>query len=387
MIKSTLALVLLTLSLNMDAKTYSANKLDLDQANNGNTDAMIRIAEQFDPKKYSIHPVAGQAKDIEIAYEWYEKAADKANWTAQNWLCDYYQDNKDKVQSEKWFINHAEIKDYQECAAQWLGEYYFKQKEYSKAYYWLVEREGMDGAILDNIRFKRKRTKLVAEMYFKGIGTKQNYEKALEHYKSLTFYGNERNVSYSVENLARYYLVKAETQGKIINLDDLINKAERADNKFMQWFGVDLEPMKLLGAIYLLGDYPENRDKIKQDTNAKPDFDKARYWLEKYIALTNDPEVEYWLGKGLVGLSGNIKLLEKSAEQGYGRAAFQLGKEHYMGYNAIYDAEKAKHYAKLACENGVSDGCKLYKDINEYPKYIDLRNADIWRTDYLRTDD
>ncbi|MGX2956510.1 hypothetical protein ACWIYZ_05380 [Ursidibacter arcticus] len=332
--------LMLSFSLNSPAKTYSANSQDLQDAKNGDIKAMLRIAQQFDPETKWVEPVDNQEKDIEIAFEWYQKAAEKGNGDA----------------------------------ASRLGHYYLDKKAYDKAAYWLIERKGGDGenGLGGLVSFRKWKDGVLfsAELYRKGIVVKKDLGKALEIYQ-------ERHSEYSglSEYLPLIYLTNAEINGQLKDFNSLLKQAEKADSKWAQWFGANNEVMKLVGVIYLLGEYPENADILTREATTKPDYQKAKFWLEKYATLSNDPETAYWLGQGLNGMKGDIKWLKKAADLKEKNALFEMGVAHYEGKIAIKDPDQAKHYAKLACEEGNKRGCDLYRGVVKYPEYLDYLKA------------
>ncbi|MGX2951471.1 tetratricopeptide repeat protein [Ursidibacter sp. B-7004-1] len=340
--------LMLSFSLNSQAKTYSANSKDLQDAKNGDVYAMLNMARQFDPSDWASKPVDNQEKDIEIAYEWYEKAGEKG----------------DKE------------------AASWLGHYYLNKKAYDEAVYWFIEKNGRKGGFYDKIKYVNGQL-FSAEVYRKGIVVKKELAKALEIYQTL--WGNVP-MSFLSEISLLTYLTNAEINGQMTDFNSLLKQAEKADSKWAQWFGVNNEVMKLVGVIYLLGEYPENADILTREATTKPDYQKAKFWLEKYANLSNDSETAYWLGRGLNGMKGDIKWLKKAADLKEKNALFEMGAAHYKGKIAIKDPEQAKHYAKLACEEGNKRGCSLYRDIVKYSEYSDMygakTNIDWTKTDY-----
>lgn len=330
LIPALFTVLMLSFSLNSPAKTYSANSKDLQDAENGDVYAMLRIARQFDPDNWLDKPVDNQEKDIEIAYEWYAKAGEKDD----------------------------------EEAASWLGHYYLAKKAYDKAVYWFIEKNGREWKVKDWEKYANGQL-FSAEVYRKGIVVKKDPAKALEIYQTLW---NSAHMRFLSEISLRTYLTNAEINGQLTDFNSLLKQAEKADSKWAQWFGANNEVMKLVGVIYLLGEYPENADKLTREATTKPDYQKAKFWLEKYATLSNDPETAYWLGRGLNGMKGDIKWLKKAADLKEKNALFEMGAAHYEGYIAIKDPEQAKYYAKLACEEGNKRGCNLYRDVVKYPE-------------------
>lgn len=381
----TLFIALLGLSFYSQAKTYSARTSDLEAAKKGDTSAMLRIAKQFDPDNDKESPVDNQEKDIEIAYEWYEKAAEKGDYTARKWMYRYYDEKeKPELALSWWKKQAAKAEKHDSFPMNWLGRYYFEQKDYEQAFYWLEEKGGMRKVGYTDIHARYLAKEFGSEMYRKGIGAPLDYQKALEIENDILEEDKSSLMS------ARVYLTQSilNKGQKMPPLKELIKQAENADNAFMRWLGLgDIEAMKLLGAIYLLGDYPEEQKNMRQDIQLKPNVEQARYWLEKYFQLNNnDKQVAYWLSLY------DLEWMRKAAELSNPYALFIMAKAYYMGNSSmqkikgilskeksfyryskyifsIKDTEQAKIYAKLACEKGVYEGCKLYNEAEKFPEF------------------
>ncbi|EJP30479.1 Sel1 repeat protein [Haemophilus sputorum HK 2154] len=275
---------------------------------------MLLKAKSFDPDNsgYSF-----EAKDINKAIEWYKKAANAGNKEAINWL----------------------------------GKYYFNNKNYSKALYWLEEKGGRNYHAWNVPNYSY----MVAEMYRKGLGVPQNYERAIEIYEE-----NEDK---------RADFLRAEQQGQKIDLDTLQKVAELGD----------LNAMKLLAILYdcygggsgypyLNGACYKDSDKDKQ--NAR----KAAQWYKKIVEQTNDPEAMFLVATNESSQAKRFQWFKKSAEQGYSWALYMVAYSYYYEVGTVGDGDSVKKYAKLSCEEGIDYGCLLYNKSLEFPTFREWFN-------------
>ena len=151
----------------------------------------------------------------------------------------------------------------------------------------------------------------VGEMYFYGKGVKRDYEKGLEWYEK------------AAEN-------------------------KSSDHK------VGLAQIRL-GFIHL---------------NMTNDYVKAFKYF-KMAAERNDPFAQYQVGLMYAGGHG-VKQNYKKAVEFYKKAArywasayVELGKLYLKGYGVRQNRDEAKEHFGLACDNGLQDGCDLYREMNE----------------------
>lgn len=199
--------------------------------------------------------------------------------------------------------------------------------------------------------------------YYLGDGVPQDYIEAIKWLKLA-----------SEQELPSYYLIDDHglpqyligriyyVGGKGVSLDheeavkwfELASKKGSSNAQFQ------------LGMAYSLG------EGIAQDHR------KAIRWF-KLSARNNNAHAQYELGRAYLLGEGvlqdypeALKWFKLSAEQNHNIAQFELGKAYFLGeiyfqgYPVIkQDYQKAKKLFKKSCNNGLQEGCKAYKYINQ----------------------
>lgn len=302
------------------SKTYSIPKSYSDRVAMGSRYDMVRIAVKFDPDvddtsdsnrgSFTDWTIEPQPKDINIAIEWYEKAAQ-------------FGDDPAKLA---------------------LGRLYFKQKDYKNAFYWLETQGGKKSYFTYTLTSERKFDPYgsVGWMYQRGLGTIKDYEKAIENYEEIPNASDDR-----------VYFLKAEQKGINVNVDTLKIQAEQGD----------LNAMRLLAIwyqYYSIEDYQGFENDIKL-------LRQARHWYKKLEEITQDPEVQYFIAntipyKERKAIVEKFQWLKKSADNGYPYAQLAVAGAFTFGNGTIQDKDQAIKYGKLACESGLASGCDFYNN-------------------------
>lgn len=123
--------------------------------------------------------------DYKKAFTWMQKAADKGNDWAYEYLGAMYQEGKGVTKSDtKAFAAYLKVatnKEYDDIGKLRVGEMYYSgqgvAQDYTKAFEWLVKSAANKNAIAQA---------RVGEMYYQGRGTTKDYTKAFEAYHIAT---------------------------------------------------------------------------------------------------------------------------------------------------------------------------------------------------------
>ena len=123
--------------------------------------------------------------DYKKAFTWMQKAADKGNDWAYEYLGAMYQEGKGVTKSgTKAFAAYLKVatnKEYDDIGKLRVGEMYYSgqgvAQDYTKAFEWLVKSAANKNAIAQA---------RVGEMYYQGRGTTKDYTKAFEAYHIAT---------------------------------------------------------------------------------------------------------------------------------------------------------------------------------------------------------
>lgn len=304
------------------SKTYKLPPIYSNRVAMGDQFAMVDIAAKFDPDfddnsyfnrdRFRNWTIENQPKDINIAIEWYEKAARLGN----------------------------------DEAKQSLGRLYFKQKDYKNALYWLETEGGKKAMSLPDLTSGRMFDPYgaVGWMYQRGLGTIKNYAKAIENYEEIPDRSDDR-----------IYFLKAAEQGRLVSLDELKKRTEQGD----------IDAMRLLAILYRYYAFLDNQGFENKDMEF---LKKARYWYKKIEEKTQDPEVQYFIAMTIPyeeekSAVEKFQWLKKSADNGYPYAQLEVGRAFSLGVGTIRDKEQAKKYGKLACESGLARGCYFYNKL------------------------
>ena len=128
---------------------------------------------------------ADSSLDYKKAFNWMQKALDKGNEWAYEYLGAMYQEGKGVTQSDSnafaAYLKLATNKEYDSIGKLKVGEMYYSGKgitqDYTKAFEWFVKSAANKNAIAQA---------LVGEMYYQGRGTTKDYAKAFEAYHVAT---------------------------------------------------------------------------------------------------------------------------------------------------------------------------------------------------------
>lgn len=173
-------------------------------------------------------------------------------------------------------------------------------------------------------------------MFYQGIGTEQDTEKALEYLKKATVKGH----TYAEWMIGKIYLERGEKEDGI----NWLKKAAEHENPLAQY---------TIGKLYLKGEEVE-----KDPMKAKKLFQKAAQQEHEYA--------QYYLGKMyLLGedtgqnIEEAVKWFEKASENGNQYAQYQLGKIYLTGINGNQNMKKALEWLKKSAEQN-----------NQYAQYM-----------------
>lgn len=173
-------------------------------------------------------------------------------------------------------------------------------------------------------------------MFYQGIGTEQDMEKALEYLKKATVKGH----TYAEWLIGKIYLEKGKREEGI----NWLKKAAEHENPLAQY---------TIGKLYLKGEEVE-----KDPMKAKELFQKAAQQEHEYA--------QYYLGKMyLLGedtgqnIEEAVKWFEKASENGNQYAQYQLGKIYLTGINGNQNMKKALEWLKKSAEQN-----------NQYAQYM-----------------
>lgn len=169
----------------------------------------------------------------------------------------------------------------------------------------------------------------IGMMYFKGLGTPIDNQKAFEYFKKSAELGNQ----YAKRLLAFEYISGKNFEQNIERGIPLLTKCADSGDAFSCY---------KLGTLYLKGEI------VNQD------LDKA----EKYLLSAEDNEfTQYALGKLYLqkekyDIQKAISYFEKSADKNM-QASYQLGRLYFFGAEDLEkDKEKAIQYMNLSAEQG-----------------------------------
>ena len=148
-------------------ESFETYESALSAAEQGNADAMYRLAQMFDGECV----FKPDSSDYEQSYKWYRKAAEYGNIPAAEWLINY----KHELIPE-WFLKAAERGD---AHAQYL---------WGKSLMHTVDVEVNEAEVVKWLQKAADQNHAYAQyylgrMYSDGRGTSQNYAAALELFK------------------------------------------------------------------------------------------------------------------------------------------------------------------------------------------------------------
>lgn len=173
-------------------------------------------------------------------------------------------------------------------------------------------------------------------MFYQGIGTEQDTEKALEYLKKATVKGH----TYAEWMIGKIYLERGEKEDGI----NWLKKAAEHDNPLAQY---------TMGKLYLKGEKVEKDPmKVKElfQKAAQQEHEYAQYYLGKMYLLGEDTERN---------IEEAVKWFEKASENGNQYAQYQLGKIYLTGINGNQNMKKALEWLKKSAEQN-----------NQYAQYM-----------------
>lgn len=173
-------------------------------------------------------------------------------------------------------------------------------------------------------------------MFYQGIGTEQDTEKALEYLKKATVKGH----TYAEWMIGKIYLESGEKEDGI----NWLKKAAEHDNPLAQY---------TMGKLYLKGEKVEKDPmKVKElfQKAAQQEHEYAQYYLGKMYLLGEDTERN---------IEEAVKWFEKASENGNQYAQYQLGKIYLTGINGNQNMKKALEWLKKSAEQN-----------NQYAQYM-----------------
>ena len=196
-------------------------------------------------------------------------------------------------------------------------------------------------------------------MFYQGIGTEQDTEKALGYLKKATVKGH----AYAEWLIGKIYLEKGKKEEGI----NWLKKAAEHENPLAQY---------TIGKLYLKGEEVE-KDPMKAkelfQKAAQQEHEYAQYYLGKMYLLGEDTEQN---------IEEAVKWFEKASENGNQYAQYQLGKIYLTGINGNQNMKKALEWLKKSAEqeNGYAqymlgkiymNGMGVEKNLQESVKWFE----------------
>ena len=319
--------------------------------------------EAYNAGRTCLYGLDGQKKDLEAAYNYFEKALELGKIDANFYLGVLYdwegypENDPEKARS---YYEAAGENPYAYIS---LGQiYYFGQekeadqekgKEYydkainlgcTDAYFGLgqmAQAEEDYATAMDNYMkeieegteqlYIANSMLCVGSLYYSGAGVEQNYDTAIEWYEKAAKLNNTK---------AMYNIGWTYTQEGVAN-----------GQKAIEWYEMAAElnysdAMASLGDLYRLGNLVEQ------------DFSKAIEWYEKAAALNNSYAINelgyvYQFGEGVeVDYEKAFEYYEKAAELGNRAAMNNLTFMYFHGEGLEANPEKALEWAKKSAELG-----------------------------------
>ena len=174
---------------------------------------------------------------------------------------------------------------------------------------------------------------VLANFYYNGLGTDQNYKKAYYWFKKSAEQGYA-GAQYSLADL--YY----EGLGTDQNYERAFYWAKKSAEQ-----GFTIAQYSLAGLYY---------EGLGTDQN----YERAFYWMKKsaeqgYDKAQYDLAVLYYSGKGTeVNYKKAFFWYKRSAEQGYAMAQYDLAVLYYYGKGTDQNYERAFYWSKKSAEQG-----------------------------------
>jgi len=222
--------------------------------------------------------------------------AEKNEITAQLWLGNLYQSDKNYTEALTWFTRAADTGD--AAARHNIGDMYLNgrgvSQDYEKAFYWLKAAAEQNLPIAQN---------KLGRLYETGQGTEENHEEAANWYRKAA----ENGLKAAQGNLGALYLSGKGVQQNYREAIIWLSKAAEQG---------DVGSYMILGAIYWSNGDPKNTQIPRNDQEA-------------------------------------IKWFQKAADQGSSPAMHHVGSIYEDGgVGVIRDTNKAKTWYELAAQKG-----------------------------------
>ena len=395
----------------------------------GDNDIINNIAEIYQNEDY-----------IDEAIEWYKKSADFGNIEAMNALGALYFDEEDYDESLKWYKNSAALGSVK--AINEISNIYFEMMDNEKGFKWLDKaiklNDGTAMNTMGNICYdeenyeeafdwylKAANLKVpeamnsIADMYFHGIGIKQNDEECVKWLKEAVKYKNSDSawklglfykagnivVEKNCEKAFELFEFSAKDNNPIGMrfLADMYlegNSVNKNVEKAMEWYkkSADLNDSK---SMYSIGNMYYYGIGIGKDYNVAMKWYKRAANLNLGIAINkigemyengegvpqDDFEAQQWYSRGVNlnilqsvrnlglillkmdnGVNDDIRaynLLSSAAKAGDARAVFGLALMYATGRCVSKDVEYSKQLIKQAADMGDLEAKKVYAEINQ----------------------
>lgn len=204
----------------------------------------------------------------------------------------------------------------------------------------------------------------LGDLYFKGLGVKQDSSRAIQYYKLAA----ENNNSDAIWRLGLFYLKGEGTKQDFKKAKEYFELSARFNNE---------EALLHLGEIYLYG------------IGTKQDYEKSKKYFELSLQRDNS-EALYYLGIIYEGGFGVVKdylrakkYYEFAIASGNNEAYVKLGNLYFYGRGVKQDYKKAKEYYELSAKQGNSTsfiklgymhscGLGLQKDYIKAKRYFEI---------------
>lgn len=278
--------------------------------------------------------------DKEQALRWYEKSAEQGCVLGMSSLGDYYSSQKGCEQQAISWYEKAANKDW-DFAKEKLALIYWERKDLEKTVYW-CKKAIQTGFFYQDIYY------IMAQLYEKGEGVEQNWEKAVQYYQML---------AKGMHKEAQFRLAELYEEGKVVSRDD---------KKAFELYCSCAEFMLIrnLEACYRVGKmYEEGRGIEKNDKKAVEWYQKAATNYGGLSKAQKSLAKLYWQGiDGEKNKEKAIALYENLAFKGDIESAYELGKIYEWKYDNLshlysYDdrrsfIESAFYWYQRAAEQG-----------------------------------
>ncbi|GBC08781.1 hypothetical protein RclHR1_08380002 [Rhizophagus clarus] len=326
-------------------------------------------------------------KDLKKAFHWYQKSTINGSEEAQYNLASLYYNGKgtENVLEKVFYWCQKAAENGKHYAMNSLATFYYNgevtEKNLEKAFYWCRK-----AAINDNHYAIHN----LATFYYNGEGTERDLEKSFYWHQKAVEYGDEKAICCLANHYksgegtekdsekAFYWYQKLAENGNEIaqyNLASLYYNGEGTEKdlkKAFYWYQKSAENgneeiQYILASLYYNGEGTEK------------DLKKAFHWYQKsaengyhdaMVCLSNcyyngegteknlektfycGEETEKDLKKPSIGVKNRLKMwFQKSAENGYEKAQYDLATLYYSGIGTEKNLEKAFYWSQKLAEN------------------------------------